>query len=50
VEQLAEAGVDLDDVTRQLEIDGVEAFIASFDSLGDTIRQELDRMGARGAA
>jgi transaldolase len=50
VEQLAEAGVDLDDVTRQLEIDGVEAFIASFDSLGDTIKQELDRMGARGAA
>jgi len=50
VEQLADAGVDLDDVTRQLEVDGVEAFVASFDSLGDTIKQELDRMGARGAA
>ncbi|HET6849502.1 MAG TPA: transaldolase [Gaiellales bacterium] len=49
-EQLAEAGIDLADVTRQLEVDGVEAFIASFDSLGDTIKQELDRMGARGAA
>ena len=50
IAELAEAGVDLDDVTRQLEVDGVVAFMASFDSLGDTIKQELDRMGARGAA
>jgi len=50
-EQLSsEAGIDLADVTRQLEVDGVDAFKASFDSLGDTIKQELDRMGARGAA
>jgi transaldolase len=50
VDQLAEAGVDLAEVTRQLEVDGVEAFTKSFDSLGDTIKQELDRMGERGAA
>ena len=50
LEQLGDAGIDLDDVTRQLEIDGVKAFSASFDSLLDTLRGRLDEMGARGAA
>jgi transaldolase len=48
--QLADAGVDLDDVTKQLELDGVKAFSASFDSLVGTLRDELARHGARGAA
>jgi transaldolase len=50
LEQLGDAGIDLDDVTRQLEIEGVKAFSASFDSLLDTLRGRLDEMGARGAA
>ena len=50
LDQLAEAGVNLDDVTRQLELDGVKAFAASFDSLVGTLRDELARHGARGAA
>jgi transaldolase len=50
LEQLREVGIDLDDVTRQLEIEGVKAFSASFDSLLDTLRGRLDEMGARGAA
>jgi transaldolase len=48
--QLAAAGVSLDDVTRQLELDGVKSFSASFDSLLGTIQEKLDRMGERGAA
>jgi transaldolase len=50
VAQLQEQGVDLDDVTRQLELDGVKSFAESFDSLIDTLRGRLDQMGARGAA
>ena len=50
IDELATAGIDLDQVTHQLEVDGVGSFIASFDSLGETIKQELDRLGARGAA
>jgi transaldolase len=50
LEQLQEAGIDLDDVTRQLELDGVKSFSASFDSLVGTLRERLDRIGARGAA
>jgi len=48
--ELHEQGVDLDDVTRQLELDGVKAFSESFDSLIGTLRDRLDEMGARGAA
>jgi transaldolase len=50
IDQLAGAGIDLDQVTRQLELDGVRSFSESFDSLGDTIKRELDRLNARGAA
>src|SRR5437667_11704814 len=33
LKQLAEVGVDLDEVTHQLEVEGVESFTKSFDSL-----------------
>src|SRR2546430_8058898 len=33
LKQLAETGVDLDEVTHQLEVEGVESFTKSFDSL-----------------
>jgi transaldolase len=49
LEQLAAAGVNLDDVTKKLELDGVKAFAESFDSLVGTLRDELNRLG-RGAA
>ena len=44
------AGVSLDEVTRQLEIDGVKAFSESFDSLLGTIEERLGSVGERGAA
>jgi transaldolase len=44
------AGISLDDVTRQLEIDGVKAFSESFDSLLQTIAERLGTVGERGAA
>src|ERR1700737_1376936 len=37
--QLAEAGVSLDQVTRELEVEGVEAFTKSFESLLDALTQ-----------
>ncbi len=48
--QLATAGVVIDDVTRQLELDGVKSFSDSFDSLEASIQQKLDQIGERGAA
>jgi transaldolase len=50
LEQLAGEGIDLDDVTRQLELEGVKAFSDSFDSLLETIRQQREQIVARGAA
>lgn len=47
---IAAAGVDLDAVTKQLELDGVKSFSASFDSLLGTIQERLDQIGSRGAA
>jgi transaldolase / glucose-6-phosphate isomerase len=37
LKQLADVGVDLDQVTRELEVEGVEAFIKSFESLLATL-------------
>lgn len=37
LKQLAEVGVDLDQVTRELEVEGVESFTKSFESLLATI-------------
>jgi transaldolase len=47
---LADAGVNLDDVTAQLEVDGVKAFSESFDSLLETIAENMEALRARGAA
>src|SRR5260221_103025 len=46
LKQLADAGVDLDQVTRELEVEGVDAFIKSFESLVDTIRKEAQKIKA----
>jgi transaldolase / glucose-6-phosphate isomerase len=40
LKQLADVGVDLDQVTRELEVEGVESFTKSFESLLATIKKE----------
>jgi transaldolase len=37
LDQLAESGIDLDQVTRELEVEGVEAFVKSYDRLLEVI-------------
>ncbi|HZQ50227.1 MAG TPA: bifunctional transaldolase/phosoglucose isomerase [Candidatus Dormibacteraeota bacterium] len=44
--QLAEAGVDIDQVTRELEVEGVEAFIKSFESLIGTLKTAAQEIKA----
>src|SRR5216683_2188789 len=46
LKQLAEFGVDLDQVTRELEVEGVEAFTKSFESLLATIKKESQNIKA----
>jgi len=46
LERLAEAGVDYDDVTATLEREGVEKFIASFESLLEGIRAKRAALSA----
>ncbi len=50
IDALAGAGISLDEVTHQLELDGVSSFSDSFDSLLGTIRERLGQIGERGAA
>ena len=46
VEQLAEAGVDYDDVTDTLEADGVQKFADSFDEITESIREKRSALAA----
>ena len=48
--RVAAAGSRIDEVTRQLELDGVKSFSDSFNSLVETIQERLDQIGTRGAA
>ena len=41
LERLAAEGVDLDQVTKELEAEGVEAFVASFESATETVARHL---------
>ncbi|MCC6804362.1 MAG: bifunctional transaldolase/phosoglucose isomerase, partial [Anaerolineae bacterium] len=41
LDMLAEVGVDLDDVTRQLQVDGVESFSESFQKLLDEVAAKV---------
>ena len=43
---LAGAGIDMAEVTRQLEVEGVKAFADSFDSVLDTVREKRKGMVA----
>jgi len=44
LKQLADFGVDLDQVTRELEVEGVESFTKSFESLLATIKKESQKI------
>jgi transaldolase / glucose-6-phosphate isomerase len=46
LKQLADVGVDLDQVTRELEVEGVESFTKSFVTLIDTLRKESQKIKA----
>jgi transaldolase / glucose-6-phosphate isomerase len=46
LKQLADVGVDLDQVTRELEVEGVDLFTKSFESLIDTLRKESQKIKA----
>ncbi len=46
LKQLADVGVDLDQVTRELEVEGVDSFTKSFESLIDTLRKESQKIKA----
>ena len=46
LKQLADVGVDLDQVTRELEVEGVDAFTKSFVTLLDTLRRESQKIKA----
>jgi len=40
LQQLEDAGIDLDQVTRELEVEGVEAFAKSYESLARVLKDE----------
>jgi transaldolase len=40
---LGEVGIDLDEVTQQLEDEGVEKFVASYDQLMDALERRTER-------
>src|SRR5438477_6549189 len=46
LKQLEDVGVDLDQVTRELEVEGVESFTKSFETLVDTLRKESQKIKA----
>ncbi|MFP5487588.1 MAG: transaldolase family protein, partial [Acidimicrobiia bacterium] len=43
---LADVGIDLDEVSTQLEREGVDAFMKSFDGLIETLEQKSAELGA----
>jgi transaldolase/glucose-6-phosphate isomerase len=47
LDKLHEFGIDLDQVTRELETEGVESFVKSYDSLLEVIKDACRRHGAR---
>jgi transaldolase len=42
MQAIADAGVDLDDVFRVLEDEGVEKFVGSWDELTESVRTQLE--------
>lgn len=48
LQALAEAGVDIDEVTDELQKDGVDKFIKSFRELMESVEEKLARVAQRG--
>jgi transaldolase len=46
LEQLAKVGVDYDDVTETLELEGVQKFADSFEELLDGVRSKRGQLAA----
>lgn len=46
LEKLAEHSIDLEEITRQLEVEGVASFEKSYESLGEVIGRALQNIGA----
>jgi transaldolase len=46
LEQLEQVGVDYDDVTETLELEGVQKFAASFDELLEGVRSKRGALAA----
>jgi transaldolase len=47
LDELAEVGIDLDDVTNQLEVEAVASFAKSFDEVGGSLETKAAAIGAR---
>ncbi|WP_110241376.1 transaldolase [Nocardioides gilvus] len=43
MDALADAGIDYDDVIAQLEVEGVDKFVVSWDELVETVRGQLEK-------
>ena len=50
IERLAEAGIDLDDVTETLQARGVEKFVRPFDELMDALRDKKEAVAERASS
>ena len=50
LDEVEAAGISMDEVTKTLQSDGVDAFVESFDSLLQTVDEELHAVETRGAA
>jgi transaldolase len=50
LDEVEAAGVSMDEVTKTLQTDGVDAFVESFESLLQTVDEELHAVETRGAA
>src|ERR1051326_2584498 len=48
LQRLAEAGIELDKVTGELEVEGVESFVKSYDSLLDVITAAMRKLKQEG--
>jgi transaldolase len=48
LDALADTGIDLDDVTRQLQVEGVEKFVAPFRDMLRQVDEKMARVAARG--
>jgi hypothetical protein len=46
LQKLEDVGISMDEVTHQLQVDGVKSFADSFNELIDTIKSKREEMAA----